>query len=416
MHLSTSSSINLTAKRSDDRKTLLPNLLQLPACTLITTGRTGTDFLQSLVDSHPQVLTFNGVFHYYDFWVHSKCVNAGKFCLSDFMDEFFGHFIEKFKSRYDLQERKDQLGENRDQSLDIDLKRFKQIVSDLLEDQDPNSRNILVSIYAAYAVCLGQDLSQKKIFLHHVHHAERLGCYLKDFPESKIICMTRDPRANFVSGILNWRKYDVQSDVQSHLTYYIDRILNDADVLKNVPNSYVVIRLEDLGQKEILDQLCQWLGIEYHGTMTRSTWGGLLWHADRLSTKEKESQGFSKNILQNNWAEKLWDKDKYVLNYLMVARLKHYGYPHKEIGILDSVLVLFLILFPLKFEWHYWSPGYIKQCLRDKGYKKIILNCYYYLRRLRSFYRHYFKTLTKVKCRHPLLRADEKILSFWSVK
>ena len=43
-----------------DYKTLMERLEALPSCTLLTTGRTGSDLLQSLLDSHPEVLAFNG--------------------------------------------------------------------------------------------------------------------------------------------------------------------------------------------------------------------------------------------------------------------------------------------------------------------------------------------------------------------
>ena len=60
--------------------------MSIKSCTLLTTGRTGTDFLQSLLDSHPEVLTFNGHFQFYSFWGESKCVKSGNFALSDFVD------------------------------------------------------------------------------------------------------------------------------------------------------------------------------------------------------------------------------------------------------------------------------------------------------------------------------------------
>ena len=39
----------------------------LSVCTILTTGRTGSDFFQSLMDSHEQVLTFNGYFQFHLF-------------------------------------------------------------------------------------------------------------------------------------------------------------------------------------------------------------------------------------------------------------------------------------------------------------------------------------------------------------
>ena len=68
-----------------DRSATMERLLKLPACTLVTTGRTGTDFLQSLLDSHPQVLTFNGSLFFQTFWANSVCVSSAAADLQRFM-------------------------------------------------------------------------------------------------------------------------------------------------------------------------------------------------------------------------------------------------------------------------------------------------------------------------------------------
>ena len=62
-----------------DYKALMERLESLSSCTLLTTGRTGSDFLQSLLDSHPEVLTFNGRLAFHDFWKRSVCVSTGSF-------------------------------------------------------------------------------------------------------------------------------------------------------------------------------------------------------------------------------------------------------------------------------------------------------------------------------------------------
>ena len=70
----------------DSYRKLMVHLGSLQAFALITTGRTGTDFLQSLLDSHTEVLTFNGMLFYHDFWNNSKCVKADTLVLSDILD------------------------------------------------------------------------------------------------------------------------------------------------------------------------------------------------------------------------------------------------------------------------------------------------------------------------------------------
>ena len=116
-------------------ETLLDHLLEIPSCALVATGRTGTDFLQSLLDSHPEVLTFNGPLFFYNFWDNSVCIKAKNFNTNDLLQEFIGKHIELLKSRYDLMERKNQLGETFDQSIDIDLIQFEKTASQILKNR-----------------------------------------------------------------------------------------------------------------------------------------------------------------------------------------------------------------------------------------------------------------------------------------
>jgi hypothetical protein len=101
--------------------------------------------------------------------------------------KFIGKHIERLKSRYDLMERKNQLGETFDQSLDIDLIQFEKNASQILQNRELNPKNILLAIYASYAICLGQDIREKRLFFHHAHHFDALDPFLKDFPNSKVI-------------------------------------------------------------------------------------------------------------------------------------------------------------------------------------------------------------------------------------
>lgn len=380
-----------------DYKKLMAHLLKLPSCTLITTGRTGTDFLQSLFDSHTQVLIFNGTLWFYEFWEESYCAKVPDINLDHLLDEFLGKHINKFKSRYDWQERKDRLGENSEESIDIDFPQFKEQVKALLSGRKINTKNVLLAIYGAYSLCLGHDIEKKKIFFHHIHHAEKLNPYIKDFSDSKIICMTRDPRANFVSGILHWKKYDRLSDHGGHLYFFIKRILLDAYVLEQYNNDYVVLRIEDLGEKQVLEKLCYWLGISYEEQLTMSTWGGKRWRGDRLSLNENEVSGWSAKMLNNSWEKKLSLFDKFLLNFLMNSRLKFYGYPYRENNILDFLIAPVLILLPLSFEFRYFSFSYIREAIKNNEMKKIALNCVSYPRRIVLFYKYYVMAICRFK-------------------
>ena len=371
---------------------ILQNLNKLKSCTLLTTGRTGSDFLQSLLDSHPQVLTFNGILDFDTFWKQSKCVQSQNIDLSDFIYEFIGRYIEKFKSKYDITERKDQLGTSYDQSLDIDIQQFKKYFLEIMLDGEINSKNCLLAIYGAYAMTLNQDINKKKLFFHHIHHHTLLENYLNDFPDSKIISMTRDPRANFVSGYFNRNKYYPDSMGGAQQYFYIKRILYDSSVLEKFDNQYIGVRIEDLGSKKTITNLAKWLDINYESSMEISSWGGLIWNGDRVSTIKRSGTGFSKRMLENNWDKILTWRDKYTLNFLMNNRLKHYKYQYNKPTFISYFILPLFCFLPMSYEKKIFSVKYIYKLFKEKKIKLLIINYISFIKRVKLFLRFYLLT------------------------
>lgn len=358
-------------------KEMVQRISNLRTCGILANGRSGSDFLQSLFDGHPEVLTFNGFFLFYDFWQKSLCNKVERVDLVDFADEFVGHFIEKLKSRYDLQERKDQMGPNRDQSLDLELEQFKKYVIDYLNLTEFNSRNALLATSLAYHLCLGRDWRTLKVFLHHPHVEDECEFFLKDFPEAQLILMTRDPRANLQSSITNYSKYYPRSAGNFLILDYLKSIFLDTDRYTPKTANVVAIKIETLDRLEIHKKICADLGIQYDTCMTHSTWGGLLWYGDRLSqTKSKDPN--SRDILRNGWESKISWRDLILINYFTRQMRFHYGYTSKETAPILWILVPLLILMPLSFEIPYLIPTQI----RKAGFSRYAMNWFYYFKRI----------------------------------
>ncbi len=68
-----------------------------PWIGLVTTGRTGSDFFQSLLDSHPEIFLFNGVLQLNTFWRSSHVVSASEEKINS--RHLAAEFIEDYKRK-----------------------------------------------------------------------------------------------------------------------------------------------------------------------------------------------------------------------------------------------------------------------------------------------------------------------------
>ena len=77
-------------------------VIDLPWCTLVASGRTGSDAFQSYLDSHPEIFLIPGSIWLHGFWKRSDSASFyGDLNAEDIVDEFIGHHIRKFKTKYD---------------------------------------------------------------------------------------------------------------------------------------------------------------------------------------------------------------------------------------------------------------------------------------------------------------------------
>lgn len=395
----------------DQYRRSMAHLQTLPAAALVTTGRTGSDFLQSLLDSHPQVLTFNGNLQFYaDVWPTLHTARRDSFEIDDLLDEFVGRHIHRFKSRYDFAERKDQLGANRSESLDIDTCAFKRHAAGLMDGQAPSARNLLTAIYGAFNLCVDRDLEPTRILFHHAHRFDELDLFLKDFPGTSTIVTTRDPRANFVAGIEHGRDVFTYRDNEKHLYQYLNHILDDSSPCEARGMRYTAVRLEDLPKESTMRAIAAWLGIDYCPGMLESTWGGLRWYGDRLSPEPIESNEWTPARTDNNWKNRLPRKDRYLFNALMFSRLRHYGYPCTEPRWWDVGLVPLFLCLPLRHERRFFTRKYItrdpqRPIIRDL--EELSGTLFYFFARVRATLLYYWRMRTAPPFRGPWIGGPE---------
>ena len=364
----------------------------LPWSALVTTGRSGTDFLQSLLDSHPEIAVYNGAHFFYAFWDGAQTVNyGGPLKAAHILDEYIGAFIDKLIGRYDRTERKAELGDDGDQEIAVDVNEFRRHALGLLGRREPSARNFLIAIVAAFDMCLGRDMMGKKTFLHHSHRIGRTHRFLEEFPGSKVVCMIRDPRAHLVSGVEHWRRYEPNTDNPAYPIYVVWRALDEmAEFAYLPPERVAAMRLEDLGDRATLDAFCAWLGISYHPCMENSTWGGLRWWGDRLSDRKtpREERGFSPTMIANRWQSRLLAYDRFVLNHVLRPMTDRYGYaPGPGSHPAWAPLVALLILLPSTYEWRFLSPRFLLGKAAKGQVRGVLRSFWHPLRRMRLYFR-----------------------------
>jgi hypothetical protein len=363
----------------------------LPWTTLVTTGRAGTDFFQSLLDSHPEIFVFSGSHFFHQFWDNAQTVKyGGPLILDDILDEYIGSHIYKLHSRYDVIERKGELGDDGDQEIAVDLQEFRVHVRGLLANAELNSRNFLTALLTAFDMCLGREALLKRAFFHHAHRIGHVARIRRDFPDCKVLCMIRDPRANYVSGVEHWRSYDPKTDNPSYPIYIIWRAVDEMGTLRGLPpEDLAALRLEDLGDRLTLEAVCAWLGISYDSALESSTWGGLRWWGDKLSERKipKEEAGYSPTMVQNRWQDRLGAVDKFVLNHVLAPMLDAYGYDRGPGSAAAwAPVVAAAILLPTVYERRYLTPAYLWGRLRRRDLRALIRSFWHPLRRMRLFY------------------------------
>jgi hypothetical protein len=349
-----------------------------PYC-LVTTARGGSDFLQSLLDGHPQICLFNLNFRFFSEYLKTaQTWNQSQTIFNDFIDEFIGLNIERLQTIYQVWERQDTLGKNKNQSLNINSNDFKANFLKIVDGQKVSEKTLFLGIYGSYHMSLKRDIFKTKILFHHAHTLNEASAFSNHFNQAKLIITTRDPRSAFVSSVENARLTDRQWDNLRHVyislcqmviedpaqnAFFNKNNLNDIpkgpqktkNFIEKIDPNPLVIRLEDIPKKSILIALSNYFNIKYSNSMEISTWGGLEWWGDRVSKKDIKPKGWSKNRSYNGWKSKLALRDQFIILNCLNGLLKKYNYEKKSHKI-NKVFAFIILFLPLRYELRLMNP------------------------------------------------------------
>ena len=320
---------------------------------LISGGRSGSDFFQSLLDRHSEILQFPGTFFFHQWWEEAKC----KENLFDLLNEFIWHstgwsnHIAFFKSYYNRIERWDQLGENKNEYFEVDIDSFKKHMLGIFSEIEINRKNFFIAVHLAYGLASNIDVNKTKILFYHIHHIEKLEEFKEDFLSFDIIFTIREPRNLLVSDMEHWKIYDSKSYNSYHLYRILKRIFDESEPILKYTKDVKTLKLEDLHlfHQDVLKEYCQSYGLTFEKNMLESTWHGKKWWGDAISGKYLD--GFNKKIRKKKWIGKIFFHDNLLIGFLLEDRLKHYGYVFEtKPWRLYYLIIPCLIFLPMKYE------------------------------------------------------------------
>ena len=391
----------------------------------------GSKLFQSLIDNSDGLLMLPGyqlqyLCPFYVEWSKDKSLNWVKI-----IDKIFLQFPSIFDSRISFgNERLDRLGKEKINFIEIDKDKFKEHFLKFSENLILNRRNLILIIHFAYGCCLDKDIQSVKTIVFHIHvpwYIEQF--FLKDFPDGKIISMTREPKNNIFTRFktsylkteeLKLRKSDfflVRYKAAYNVFKHITTGLNV--VPKKLTNNHFIIRHEQLkySLKNCITEILKKMNINFNENNFKPTFNELIWD-DRFYSDKKYDES---NIVKANF-EKVYPENKnlnFILEGIMsksYSKLKYKKTIFSNTFLNNVKLLIFIfkfnemeksemaILFNLKnikifFKnreterlktniRYNWNAVYKYRwtIMSEKIYKRDIIVKNYYLNKIQSFY------------------------------
>jgi hypothetical protein len=321
---------------------------------ILATGRSGSAFVHSLFDGHPQVLTYPAIHSLYSPFFHTASLAT----IDDVIEyvSILTRLGIHFRGAYD--EAIGNIGENNDENFTLDAERFVLLLRDELALLGPPlpRRVIVTAIHRAYGRYAGKDPDAMRVMVEHVHSPSELAQALSDFPDAYCIHTLRDPRPAYYGMI------DLCMKAYGHFKHeFFYKFTKNVFVLPwnnlgfpHLPfraGAYRIVRIEDLnadGERH-MREIASWLGIDYDEALAQSTVGGKVCHGN--SGTVKSVTGFAGAAPPARPRAKLGKLDVLRVETLLRGPMREQGYePLTAVTFASRVLGFASLFVPLRRE------------------------------------------------------------------
>ncbi len=308
-------------------------------------GRSGSVFLQSLLDGHSQIITFpstlligglTGI--HFDNFFHKNIDSSPKQIAINFTKDY----KTAFDSNYDsTATRLNKLGNKQNERIEVNENLFIDSFIEYFKDEVEKSySNIFNIAHLAWAYAQGRSLEKDIKIVHALHTPEdKMKMYCKNFPNSQHLVCVRDPIVSHNSRFIHHIKRHKLNNENSDFFQSIENLNYPFNMTKdllfafktierytNFPNVRAV-RNEDLhcNPERTIRNLCKFLKIEFEPKLLESTFFGLKhWGDDTIEPRNGFSKNFNAEFKISSSSFNM--NDVSLIEDLIESRIFHFGY------------------------------------------------------------------------------------------
>jgi len=279
------------------------------------------------------------------------------------------------------------LGVNKNEYIKISEKKFSRNFLKFLQNKKITAKNIYIAIHQAYKSTLNKKC-KKTIF--HPHDIEFFNSFiLNNFPDSKIIALTRSPIINF------WRRGYADEQVElSRFDYtdyeyiknyrYINRLrdlcINFKHLNKDFQNKCKFFTFENLkiNNQLTLEKICKFINIKFnYQKFKKPTFNNKIWWGDKVykGFKKYDKSTFVKDSYSNKDELKSFSYyEIFILEFVMhpfIKKFKFKTYSLSRYKNFNNLKFIFYILLPTKY-----GLSLLFSRLKFKNIKKYFINSF----------------------------------------
>ena len=322
---------------------------QLPdkLVALLHFGRSGTGFLHSLIDGHPEISTLPSIYlsGFFNAGVWKKIAADGWRGLPErFADEFavlfdatspkpFPGRLGDENSCMGIKEGMTAVGEGRDESLTLDRDKFCAEAHRLMKHHEKIDPGLFLSIvHAAFEKTIGTETEKHTVF-YHIHNPDDFAKlnFLRYVPGARLVMMVREP----IQSCESWIRVPFKENDYDRVSLRIVAMLFAIDQVAFRTQDSVGVRLEDLKKRPeaTLRGLCAWLGVDETPSLYETTAQGKKWWGDPSSPdydQNKATSPFDEAPIRRAVGTIFSEKDQFVLRTLFYPISVRFGYRESD--------------------------------------------------------------------------------------